>query len=224
MKQTGWRLFVKQAIDRSAGLGLLVAASPVIAAAAIAVRVTMGTPVFFRQTRIGHRERRFEIIKLRTMKNAFDARGEPLPDSERLTKLGRFLRASSIDELPQLINVVRGEVSLVGPRPLLPAYLERYTEDERRRHDVLPGMTGWAVVHGRNAIGWDERLALDVWYADHWSLALDAKILARTVRMVLARDGISQDGHATMPYLPPLAERTAAWRAASNGTGSAKPA
>lgn len=212
MKQEGWRLSVKKAFDRGVAAALLVATSPILASAAVAVRATMGGPVFFRQPRVGHRERHFEVIKLRTMLDAVDARGEPLPDEQRLTRLGQFLRSSSIDELPQLINVVRGDVSLVGPRPLLVKYVERYTETERRRHDVLPGMTGWAVVNGRNAIGWDERLALDVWYVDNWSLLLDAKILALTAWKVVTREGISQAGHVTMPNLPPLAERRAAWR------------
>jgi Sugar transferases involved in lipopolysaccharide synthesis len=127
------------------------------------------------------------------------------------SRLGQFLRTTSIDELPQLLNVVRGDLSLVGPRPFLTKYLERYTQEERRRHDVLPGMTGWAIVHGRNAVDWDERLALDVWYVNRWSLLLDAKILALTARTVLAREGITPAGHATMPNLPPLPVRQAAW-------------
>jgi lipopolysaccharide/colanic/teichoic acid biosynthesis glycosyltransferase len=214
MKQIGWRLIVKTVVDRTVAAGLLVATAPVLGVAAAAVRASMGGPVFFRQTRVGLHEKTFEIIKLRTMTNARGLDGELLPDEQRLTRLGRFLRTMSVDELPQLLNVVRGELSLVGPRPLLPKYLERYTQEERRRHDVLPGLTGWAIVHGRNAVDWDERLALDVWYVDHWSLLLDVKILALTVRVVLAREGITQAGHATMPYLPPLPVRQAKWAAA----------
>jgi sugar transferase EpsL len=214
MKQIGWRLIVKKVLDRTVAAGLLVATAPVLGVAAAAVRASMGGPVFFRQTRVGLHERTFEIIKLRTMNDARGLNGELLPDEQRLTRLGQFLRTTSIDELPQLLNVVRGDLSLVGPRPFLPNYLERYTQEERRRHDVLPGMTGWAIVHGRNAVDWDERLARDVWYVDHWSLLLDAKILALTARIVLAREGIAQAGHATMPNLPPLPVRQATWDAA----------
>jgi len=220
MKQTGWRLIVKKVLDRTVAAGLLVATAPVLGVAAAAVRASMGGPVFFRQTRVGLHEKTFEIIKLRTMNDARGPDGELLPDEQRLTRLGRFLRKTSIDELPQLLNVVRGDVSLVGPRPFLTKYLERYTQEERRRHDVLPGMTGWAVVvQGRNAVDWDERLALDVWYVDHWNLLLDAKILALTARIVLAR--ITQAGHATM--LPPLPVRQAQWAAAKGAPQAPKP-
>jgi lipopolysaccharide/colanic/teichoic acid biosynthesis glycosyltransferase len=214
MKQTGWRLIVKKVVDWTIAACLLTATAPVLGIAVAAVRICMGGPVFFRQTRIGLHEKTFQIIKLRTMNEARGPDGELLTDEQRLTRLGQFLRTTSIDELPQLLNVVRGELSLVGPRPLLPKYLERYTQEERRRHDVLPGMTGWAIVHGRNAVDWDERLALDVWYVDHWSLLLDAKILALTARVVLAREGVAQAGHATMPNLPPLPVRQAKWAAA----------
>ena len=214
MKQTGWRLIAKKVLDRTVAAGLLVATAPVLGVAAAAVRASMGGPVFFRQTRVGLHEKTFEIIKLRTMSDARGLDGELLPDEQRLSRLGQFLRTTSIDELPQLLNVVRGDLSLVGPRPFLTKYVERYTQEERRRHDVLPGMTGWAIVNGRNAVDWDERLALDVWYVDHWSLLLDAKILALTARIVLAREGVTQAGHATMPNLPPLPVRQAAWDAA----------
>ncbi len=199
MKQAGWRFFVKSAVDRSAALVGLVAVSPVLVGAAAAVRVTMGSPVFFRQKRPGRAEQLFDIVKFRTMREAFDADGRPLSDAERLTAVGRWLRATSIDELPQLWNVLRGDISLVGPRPLLVRYLPRYSTEQRRRHDVMPGITGWAQIHGRNAISWEEKFDLDVWYADHWSLALDARILWHTVGSVLRRDGVSSDGHATMP-------------------------
>ena len=199
MKQAGWRFFVKSAVDRSAALVGLVAVSPVLVGAAAAVRVSMGSPVFFRQKRPGRGERLFDIVKFRTMREAFDADGRPLSDAERLTAVGRWLRATSIDELPQLWNVLRGDISLVGPRPLLVRYLPRYSPEQRRRHDVMPGITGWAQIHGRNAISWEQKFDLDVWYADHWSLALDARILWHTVGRVLRRDGVSSDGHATMP-------------------------
>ncbi len=199
MKQAGWRLVVKQAVDRGAAAVGLVAVAPVLAVAAVAVRVNLGSPVLFRQERPGRHGKTFRVAKFRTMNDARDAQGNLLPDEDRLTALGRFLRATSIDELPQLWNVLRGELSLVGPRPLLVRYLPRYTPEQARRHDVLPGITGWAQVNGRNAISWDEKFALDVWYVDHWSLALDAKILAMTALKVLRRDGISSTGHATMP-------------------------
>ncbi len=199
MKQTGWRLAVKRGIDRSAAaVGLLVTA-PVMAATAVAVRASMGSPVLFRQKRPGLRGEIFEVVKFRTMRDANGPDGRPLPDDKRLTRVGIFLRQTSLDELPQLWNVLRGDISLVGPRPLLVRYLARYSPEEMRRHDVLPGITGWAQVNGRNAVTWDERFRLDLWYVDHWSLALDAKILAMTALKVLRRDGISREGHATMP-------------------------
>ncbi len=174
-------------------------AAPVLAGAAVAVRATMGSPVLFRQKRPGKGERVFEIVKFRTMREATDPEGRPLSDAERLTPVGRWLRATSVDELPQLWNVLRGDLSLVGPRPLLVRYLPRYSPEQRRRHEVMPGITGWAQIHGRNAISWEEKFALDVWYVEHWSLALDARILIETVGRVLKRDGVSSEGHATMP-------------------------
>jgi len=199
MIQSGWRLLIKTAVDRTAALAGLVVAAPVLAGAAVAVRATMGSPVLFRQKRPGRGERVFEIVKFRTMREAHDAQGRPLSDAERLTPVGRWMRATSVDELPQLWNVLRGDLSLVGPRPLLVHYLPRYSEEQRRRHDVMPGITGWAQIHGRNAISWEEKFALDVWYVEHWSLALDARILLETIGRVLKRDGVSSDGHATMP-------------------------
>jgi sugar transferase EpsL len=194
----------REALDRAAAAVGLIVTAPVLGAAALAVRATMGSPVLFRQQRPGLHGKPFELIKLRTMRHAVDAAtGKPLPDSERLTPLGLLLRASSLDELPQLVNVLRGELSLVGPRPLLMSYLDRYTAEQARRHDVMPGITGWAQINGRNAIGWPEKLALDVWYVTHWSLRLDAKILAKTLLGVLRREGIANAGHVTMPELPP---------------------
>lgn len=198
MRQAGVPLLVKQLLDRAvAGVGLVIAA-PIMAATAAAVAVSMGRPVLFRQRRPGRHGRPFEIAKFRTMRDAHDASGAPLPDAERLTAVGRFLRSMSLDELPQLWNVLRGELSLVGPRPLLMQYLPRYDQEQARRHDVLPGITGWAQIHGRNEVDWDERFRLDVWYVDHWSLLLDLEILAMTVLTLFRREGISRRDHATM--------------------------
>lgn len=196
--QAGWQLVVKTTMDRLVGLLGLAVALPVMLVAAIAVRARMGSPVFFIQERPGRLGRPFRLVKFRTMREVNDD-GRQLADEERLTGLGRFLRATSLDELPQLWNVLRGHLSLVGPRPLLMRYLERYTPEQARRHEVLPGITGWAQVNGRNAISWEEKFALDVWYVDHWSLALDLRILLMTVRRVFRREGISRQGHATMP-------------------------
>ena len=181
-----------------ASLGL-VFASPVLIATAISIRVTMGRPVIFRQARPGLYGEPFTILKFRTMRNAIGPDGRLLSDAERLTPFGAFLRRSSIDELPELWNVFRGNMSLVGPRPLMPEYLGRYTAEQMRRHETLPGITGWAQVNGRNALDWPEKLSLDVWYVDNWSLALDLRILVRTLWQVLRRKGISFAGHPTMP-------------------------
>jgi sugar transferase EpsL len=178
-------------------LGLLLI-SPILLILTALVAVFLGTPVIFRQERPGYKGRPFFIHKFRTMTDARDADGNLLPDAVRLTSLGRVLRALSLDELPELFDVLRGEMSLVGPRPLLMQYLDRYTSSQMRRHAVLPGMTGWAQAKGRNALTWDEKFALDVWYVDHWSFWLDLKILLLTVWKVVAREGISQPGHATM--------------------------
>jgi lipopolysaccharide/colanic/teichoic acid biosynthesis glycosyltransferase len=178
-------------------LGLLLF-SPILLILAALVALFLGTPVIFCQERPGYKGRPFFIHKFRTMTDARDADGNLLPDAFRLTSLGRVLRALSLDELPELFDVLRGEMSLVGPRPLLMRYLDRYTSWQMRRHAVLPGMTGWAQVKGRNALTWDEKFALDVWYVDHWSFWLDLKILFLTVWMVVAREGINQPGHATM--------------------------
>ena len=178
------------------GLALL---SPVLLGAMLAVRLRMGTPVLFRQTRPGLHGRPFEMVKLRTMRDTAGPDGRPLPDAERLTPLGRFLRASSIDELPELWNVLKGEMSLVGPRPLLMEYLPLYSPEQSRRHELRPGLTGWAQVNGRNALSWDEKFALDVWYVDNRTLALDLRIMWMTATKILKRDGISAAGEATMP-------------------------
>ena len=180
-----------------AGLGLLLF-SPILAFVAWKIRGQMGAPVLFRQTRPGRDGRPFQMVKFRTMRDAVDADGTPLPDSERMTPLGRFLRSSSLDELPELWNVLKGDMSLVGPRPLLMDYLPLYSAEQARRHDVRPGVTGWAQINGRNAISWDEKFALDVWYVDNRSLWLDLKIIWLTIRKVVKREGISAAGEATM--------------------------
>ncbi len=182
-----------------ASLGLVIL-SPLILILAVLVRLFLGAPVIFRQERPGYKERSFHLYKFRTMTDSRDSAGRLLPDSTRLTGLGRFLRAWSLDELPELFNILRGEMSLVGPRPLLMEYLPLYSQEQRRRHEVYPGVTGWAQVHGRNALEWPARFALDVWYVDHWSFWLDVKILLMSVWKVLSREGISQPGQATTEY------------------------
>jgi len=178
-------------------LGLIVLA-PVIAVVAFLVRRTLGAPVFFRQERLGRNGERFAVYKFRTMTDGRDASGALLPDARRMTRLGNFLRESSLDELPELLNVLKGEMSLVGPRPLFVHYAERYTPEQMRRHDVRPGLTGWAQVNGRNAISWEQKFAYDLWYVAHQSLLLDVKIIGMTLRKVLQRAGISEAGHVTM--------------------------
>ncbi len=180
----------------AAGLGLLIL-SPVLLLVAVLVRIFLGAPVLFRQQRPGLGGRPFYIYKFRTMTDARGPDGALLPDAQRLTRLGRFLRATSLDELPELLNILRGEMSLVGPRPLLMQYLARYTPEQARRHDVLPGLTGWAQVNGRNALTWEDKFRLDVWYVDNWSFWLDIKIILLTIWKVLKREGISQPGHVT---------------------------
>ena len=195
-----WRkLKIKRAFDFClATLGLLLL-TPLFLVVSLLVRIMLGRPVFFRQQRPGFHGSFFTLFKFRTMNDGCGADGALLPDAERLTGFGRFLRSTSLDEIPELLNVIRGEMSLVGPRPLLPQYLDRYTAEQKRRHLVKPGITGWAQVNGRNALDWEQKLALDVWYVDHQSFALDMRILAKTLRQVLRRDGITQEGHVTMP-------------------------
>lgn len=196
---TTYRRWGKRALDLALGVPAAVVSLPLGLALAALVRGSLGSPVLFRQRRPGLGGRPFTLFKLRTMGEARDREGRLLPDAERLDRVGRFLRATSLDELPELWNVLRGDMSLVGPRPLLMEYLERYTPEQARRHDVRPGMTGWAQVQGRNALDWEEKFAHDVWYVDHVSLGLDLRILARTLREVVRRQGISAAGHATMP-------------------------
>lgn len=188
---------VKRLLDIVLTLLLLIFLSPVLLIISIFVACQHGFPILFRQQRPGLFGEIFTIYKFRTMRNAFDQQGKPLPDEKRLTKLGRFLRSTSLDELPELFNVLKGEMSLVGPRPLLISYLPLYSVEQSRRHHVLPGITGWAQVHGRNALSWQEKFQLDVWYVDHWSFWLDIQILGMTIIKVLRREGISQPGKAT---------------------------
>ena len=190
--------FTKRAMDVAGAAAGLLLLAPVIAITAIAVRVSMGGPVLFRQRRPGLHGHPFTILKFRTMRHAVDPDGHSLSDAARLTRLGRLLRSTSLDELPELWNVLVGDMSLVGPRPLLMEYLPLYSAEQARRHDVRPGITGWAQVHGRNELTWEERFELDVWYVDHRTLLLDLKILLLTLRTVVARSGISHAGHATM--------------------------
>jgi sugar O-acyltransferase (sialic acid O-acetyltransferase NeuD family) len=190
---------LKRLFDLSVAILALVTLSPLLLLVALLIRLFLGAPVLFRQERPGLKGKLFTCIKFRTMTDARDERGELLPDAQRLTWLGRFLRHTSIDELPGLINVVRGEMSLVGPRPLLPRYLERYTPEQMRRHEVKPGITGWVQINGRNSLEWEQKFALDIWYVDHQSFWLDLRILATTTWQVFRRDGISRHGHATTP-------------------------
>ncbi len=188
----------KRLLDLSLTILALVVFSPFLVAIAVLVRICLGSPVLFSQQRPGLHGKSFVLLKFRTMLDARDSRGKLLPDTERLTRFGQLLRSTSLDELPELVNVLKGELSLVGPRPLLARYLNRYTPEQMRRHEVKPGITGWAQVNGRNAITWEERFKLDVWYVDNQSLWLDLKILAMTLMKVLRRDGISPDGQVTM--------------------------
>jgi lipopolysaccharide/colanic/teichoic acid biosynthesis glycosyltransferase len=190
---------MKRLFDIVVSAVALAVLTPVLAAIALLVRVKIGSPVLFRQVRPGLDGAPFELLKFRTMTNAWSPDGAPLPDSVRLTPFGRFLRSSSLDELPELFNILKGEMSLVGPRPLLMEYLPLYSPEQARRHSVRPGLTGWAQVNGRNALSWEEKFALDLWYVENRSFRLDLKILALTVARVFDRSGISAEGEATMP-------------------------
>lgn len=190
---------IKRLFDIAASACGLLLLAPVIAIVVWLIRLRLGSPVLFRQVRPGLNGRPFEMIKFRTMRDAVDAVGNPLPDSERMTLFGSFLRSCSLDELPELWNVLKGDMSLVGPRPLLMEYLPLYSREQYRRHEVRPGITGWAQVNGRNALSWDEKFKLDVWYVDNRSLWLDLKILFLTIKKVVVRDGITAKGEATMP-------------------------
>jgi sugar transferase EpsL len=189
----------KRIMDLCLTLPALIVLSPVLLILALVVWIGLGSPVLFGQERPGYRTKLFKIYKFRSMRDLRDADGRLLPDAQRMTKLGKFLRSTSLDELPELFNVLKGEMSIVGPRPLLIAYLDRYTPEQNRRHEMLPGITGWAQVNGRNALSWEEKFALDVWYVDHWSLSLDWKILFMSVGKVLKRESINTPGEATSP-------------------------
>jgi lipopolysaccharide/colanic/teichoic acid biosynthesis glycosyltransferase len=190
---------VKRVFDLTAGALVFIVFSPVIALVAAAIRINLGRPIIFSHQRIGIHDKSFQFYKFRSMTNACDERGCLLPDRDRITRFGEKLRRFSLDELPQLWNVLKGDMSLVGPRPLLPEYLPRYNAYQRRRHEMKPGITGWAQVNGRNSLTWEEKFDLDIWYIDHWSLWLDVRILWLTLLKVLKRDGISQQNHPTMP-------------------------
>lgn len=188
---------VKRLFDIILSAGMLLVLSPLLLIVYILCRIKLGVPVFFRQERPGLHGKIFKMYKFRSMTGERDAEGNLLPDEVRLTSFGKILRATSLDELPELFNILKGEMSFVGPRPLLVQYLNRYTQQQARRHEVKPGLTGWAQVNGRNAISWEKKFELDVWYVDHWNLRLDLKILWMTAVKVLKRDGISAEGQAT---------------------------
>lgn len=189
---------IKRVLDFIIALIGLIVASPILLVVALLVRLKLGSPILFRQQRVGFDGEIFEMVKFRTMKDATDSQGNPLPDEERLTSFGNFLRKSSLDELPELWNVLKGDMSLVGPRPLLVEYLPLYSEEQMKRHDVRPGITGYAQVNGRNNISWSKKFELDVYYVKHYSLGLDLKILWQTVAKVLGQADISQEGHVTV--------------------------
>lgn len=192
-----YKIFLKRIIDLALTIPALILLSPALAGLALLIRLKLGTPILFRQERPGLRGKPFTIYKLRTMTDPHDASGNLLPDAERLTNSGRFLRSTSLDELPELFNVLKGEMSLVGPRPLMMQYLDRYTPEQMRRHEVKPGITGWAQVNGRNAITWEQKFMLDIWYVDHFSFWIDLKIIILTLWKILIREGISRPGYVT---------------------------
>jgi sugar transferase EpsL len=201
-----YRRFGKRLFDLAVSVFAVVVLAPVLLVTALLVRLKLGHPVLFRQERPGLRGESFMLYKFRSMADLYDKDGRLLPDCERLTAFGRFLRHSSLDELPELLNVIRGEMSLVGPRPLLVRYLERYNLEQKRRHDVLPGITGWAQVNGRNAISWEEKFTHDVWYVDHVSLLLDLQILFRTLRKVVKREGVNATEMMSSPEFMGIGE------------------
>lgn len=212
---------LKRILDIVLSLAALLLLSPVLFILIIAVWVNAGYPFIFSQMRPGRLGKPFRIYKFRSMSNECDSEGNLLPDHLRISSFGRFLRSSSLDELPELINVLKGDMSLVGPRPLLIQYLERYTAEQARRHDVRPGITGWAQVNGRNAISWEEKFVLDIWYVDNWSLGLDLKILFVTIVKVFSRQGISAPGEATMPEFMGLSQLSPRDQSLSAGSSQA---
>jgi sugar transferase EpsL len=187
----------KRILDLTLTIPGILILSPLLLLISLLVMVNYGTPIIFRQKRPGYRGKPFWLYKFRTMANTYDAQNNLLPDGQRITRLGRFLRSTSLDELPEMFNILAGQMSWVGPRPLLMQYLERYSSEQTRRHEVLPGITGWAQINGRNALTWEEKFNLDVWYVDHWSFWLDINILSLTIMKVLRREGINQPGHDT---------------------------
>lgn len=193
-------LAIKRLCDVIVALGGIIILSPILLVCMILIKCKLGSPIFFKQRRIGKNNKEFEMIKFRTMKDLVDNDGNLLPDEERMTKLGMILRRLSIDELPEFINILKGEMSLIGPRPLLVEYLPLYDDKQIKRHDVTPGLTGWAQVNGRNSLSWCEKFELDVWYVENWSLYLDVRIFFLTFYKVFKREGISQEGQATMEY------------------------
>ena len=192
--------FIKRIFDIIASLGGLIVFSPIIIVVAILVRVNLGSPILFTQDRVGKNNKIFKMMKFRTMKDGIDKYGKLLPDSERLTNFGKILRSTSLDELPELINILKGDMSLIGPRPLLVEYLPLYSEEQKRRHDVLPGLTGWAQINGRNTISLREKFKFDVWYVENWSLKLDMQIFFLTIYKVLKRNDIDQNENETCEY------------------------
>lgn len=193
-------LKIKRCFDIIAALGGIILFLPLFIVSAFLIKIKLGSPILFRQKRIGKDNKEFELIKFRTMKNILDNNGEELPDEKRMTKFGSKLRNLSIDELPELINILRGEMSLIGPRPLLPQYIPLYNENQIRRHEVMPGLTGYAQVNGRNNLSWHEKFKLDVYYVDNWSLKLDTKIFFMTFYKIFKREGINKKNHATAEY------------------------
>lgn len=193
-----FRHIVKRIFDFTASLCGLILLSPILIVVALLIRLNLGSPIFFTQDRVGKNNKVFKMIKFRSMKDGVDKNGNLLPDEMRLTKFGKILRSTSLDELPELINVLKGDMSLIGPRPLLVDYLPLYNENQIKRHNVLPGLTGWAQINGRNSLSWNEKFNLDIWYVDNWSLTLDIKIFFLTIYKVFKREGISQDGNVTM--------------------------
>ena len=202
------QLLTKRLFDIITSSLLIIPLMPLMLFIALVIWITMGRPILFKQRRVGYQGRAFTIYKFRTMTEERDEHGNLMPDEQRLTKVGKFLRETSLDELPELFNVLKGDMSLVGPRPLLVEYLPYYTPEEKKRHNMRPGITGWAQVNGRNAISWDQKLALDIWYVDNWSLWLDFKIILMTIIKVIKREGISADGCATAPRLDEVRVRS----------------
>ena len=198
MSKKKYRIFIKRILDICVALGSLIVLFPVIVIVAVLVKTKLGSPIIFTQERVGKDNRIFKILKFRTMKECIDKDGNILPDEERLTSFGKKLRSSSLDELPELINILKGDMSLVGPRPLLVDYLPLYSKEQIRRHEVLPGLTGWAQINGRNSIKWKKKFELDVWYVENWNLKLDIKIIFLTIIKVFKMDGINQNAEITM--------------------------